>query len=96
MKLTSYFNPLNLIRWAFVGKRLTEIVDFDEKRAELDAFFTRTEQRKERKQKRIEILEAQNAVHVGDMGKARLMSDNLLVLMTQALGKPVEQSGEAA
>lgn len=94
MKLTAYLNPFNLVRWAFWGKRLDEIIDFDEKRVELESFFARTEARVARKAARIARLHAQNATHNDHMGKARLMSDNLLVMMTQALGTPAPETVE--
>jgi hypothetical protein len=100
MKLRSYFNPFNLLRWTFYGKRLDEIVDFDEKRAELDDFFARTESLRQHKEAQIKYLAAQNAVHTDHMDKAKLLSDNLLILTTQALGKTAETEattdGEAA
>lgn len=89
-------NPFTLIRWSLGYKRLDEIVDFDKKRAELDSFHQRTSQRKARQEARIAVLEQSNKLHADDMGKARMLSDNLLVIMTQALGKSAPKSTETA
>lgn len=94
MKFTAYLNPFNWIRWGFVGKRLDEIIDFDQKRAELDDFWDRTQARLKRKEEMIKQLIAQNEVHNDHMDKAKMLSDNLQVLMTKALGTPAEKPAE--
>lgn len=88
-----YLNPWTLLRWAFFGRRLDEICDFEKIRNDYDAFHARTERQKARKEQRMNILAAQNKVHTDQMSQAKLRSDNLLVIMTQPLGKP---AGEAA
>jgi len=89
MSSTMSFNPFTLLRWMFSGKTLTEIMsDFEAKRVELDNFYTRTERRLRKKQEQINVLTAQNIVHAEQMSKANMVSDNLRVLMTQAIGQP--------
>lgn len=99
MKLISYLNPFTLIRWAFVGKRLHEIIDFDQKRTELETFFNRTQVTVQKKVVRMERLAAQNQVHTDHIEKAKMLADNLKILMTQTLGSapaPVVQADPEA